>query len=343
MPILPEEVRNAASRSLRLFPIKGKEKKPPLVEGWPTKATCNLDQLEAWACDFMGCNWGLATGLGSGVFVLDIDGEPGCAALLGHDRLGQKLPDTLSVSTGNGSHVYFRYPEGQAIRNSARKLAPGLDIRGEGGYVVIPPSIHPNGTQYAFDDPNEPIANAPEWLLELIVRKEARLTRPPGNEIGILAEGQRNDGLARYGGALRRRGASLQELETALLEANAKRCRPPLPDDEVLRVAASMAKYAVGGPDPLECAWAAIRERTHRSRYEQFLALARELQLARPGLSIALPLQRIGILMECDWTQARRWCQRAVRDRRLRLVERCVPHRRATLYIYVVSLNEATY
>lgn len=338
MPTLSEEVRRAASRGWRLFPIKARDKKPPLIKGWRDLATSKLDQLEAWAVEFPGCNWGLATGPGSGVFILDVDGEPGLASLNALHRQGKKIPDTLlTVNTAQGNHLYFRWPERLIVPNSVERIAPGLDIRGDGGYVVIPPSIHPNSEQYVCVDPDEPIADAPEWLLEMIARNEQPAVRPRRAEIGILYEGQRNDGLFRYACALRRRGATLEELRAELFQANARRCIPPLPDEEVLRIAASAATYPVSGPDPLEAAWAAVREEAHSGGYGQFLALARHLAFARPGLSIALPLQRIGTLMECDWTQVRRWRQKAVREGRLHPKERYVPHRRAALYSFTES------
>jgi Bifunctional DNA primase/polymerase, N-terminal/Primase C terminal 1 (PriCT-1) len=334
-------VRKAASRGWCLFPIKAREKKPPLVKGWRDKATCNLEQLEAWAVEFPNCNWGLATGPGSGVFILDMDGEPGRASLIAFHRQGNEIPDTLTVNTERGSHLYFRWPEGQSIGNSTQRISPGLDIRAEGGYVVIPPSFHPSGTQYAFDDPNESIAEAPKWLLEMVMRNESPAVRLHRAEIGILYEGQRNDGLFRRGCALRRRGASLEELRAELLQANARNCSPPLSDEEALRIAASAATYPVGGPDPLETAWGAVLTETHTRGYEQFIAIARNLQLERQGLSIALPLERIGDLMARDWTQVRRWRQRAVREGWLQLKECSVPHRRAALYVFTELLRVA--
>jgi len=131
----------------------------------------------------------VATGPDSGVFVLDVDGEPGADVLLAYDEQGQKLPNTLLVSTGRGIHVYFRWPGGHSIRNSAGKLSKNLDIRGENGYVVIPPSIHPNGEPYVYGDPNEPVSEAPEWLLEMIKQPSQPVPMPPGTVApkGIVA------------------------------------------------------------------------------------------------------------------------------------------------------------
>lgn len=329
---LPPEVLSASACGYRLFPVRPRGK-TPLVNGWRRVATSSREQLEAWASEFPGCNWGMATGRGSGLFVLDVDDKPGMASLDAFRGTGWELPRTLNVLTGQGHHYYFLYPGGREIRNSTKKLAPGLDVRGEGGYVVVPPSVHPSGARYSYADCGLSVEAAPGWLLEKLSPQWARAERVRADKIGILPEGQRNDGLTRLGGALRRRGADLAELETQLLHANWQRCRPPLPEIDVLKIASSVARYPVGGPDPLETAWAAIEGRPHRSGYERFVALARQLQGVRPGLSFALPLERIGDLAGCDWTQVRRWRQRALYRGLLRLVSAAVPHRRAAHYV----------
>ena len=150
--------------------------------------------------------------------------------------------------------------------------------------------------------------------------------------VGILFDGTRNDGLTRLGGAMRRRGATLAELETGLLDANDRRCRPALETKEVLKIAASVARYPIGGPDPLEVAWQQVQGEKYQSTYERFLALAQQLQLARPGQTIALPLKRIAALMDCSWVSVGRFRQLAEREQILQRVGEYVPHRRAALY-----------
>jgi hypothetical protein len=86
-------------------------------------------------------NVAIVTGRASGLLVLDIDGPEGNETLASKDLL---LPLTLTAKTGKGTHFYFRYPDDREIRNFPRKL-PGLDLRGEGGYVVAPPSLHESG------------------------------------------------------------------------------------------------------------------------------------------------------------------------------------------------------
>jgi hypothetical protein len=123
--------------------------------------------------------------------------------------------------------------------------------------------------------------------------------------IGALPEGCRNDGLTRLAGALRRKGASLEEIERELFKHNERRCQPPLSGAEVSRIAVSVAAYPTGGPDPLEDAWQTIEPQTCESNFERFVALARQLQMIRPAQEVALPLDRIGKLMGLDWTTVR--------------------------------------
>ena len=152
------------------------------------------------------------------------------------------------------------------------------------------------------------------------------------SDIGILPKGSRNDGLTRLGGAMRRSGSSLAQIEAALFEANSRRCRPPLTGLEVNRIARSVASYPVGGPDPLDAAWQAVSTQLCKSNFDRFVALARQLQVVRPGQTVALPLERIGELMGLDWTTVRGYRQAGVRDGLLDLASKHVPHIRAALF-----------
>ena len=110
-------------------------------------------------------NIGIATGPVSGIFVLDVDGMEGESSLATFPA----LPNTLTSYTGNGRHIVFKYPD-RKVFTRAGKFAPGLDIRGEGGYIVAAPSVHSNGSVYQWIDDTAEIADAPEWLLEIVCR-----------------------------------------------------------------------------------------------------------------------------------------------------------------------------
>ena len=102
-----------------------------------------------------------------GMFVLDIDGDDGKRALAELEAKHGQLPKTAKSITGSGGwHFIFR--TGRPIRNTASQIAPGVDIRGEGGQIIAPPSIHKTGNFYQWEvAPGDVIADAPEWLVDL--------------------------------------------------------------------------------------------------------------------------------------------------------------------------------
>jgi hypothetical protein len=132
------------------------------------------------------------------------------------------------------------------VMNPAGKLGPGLDIKGEGGAIIVAPSLHAGGKRCRWKN-TAPIADAPEWFLRLL--REAQKSRANGSEtIGIaIPEGQRNDTLTSLAGTMRRRGMGFDEIEVALLVTNNKRCDPPLAEDEVRKIASSVCRYKPAG------------------------------------------------------------------------------------------------
>ena len=132
------------------------------------------------------------------------------------------------------------------MKNSTGELGPGLDIKGEGGAIVVAPSLHAGGNRYRWRNA-APIADAPEWFLLLL--REAQKSRANGSAaIGVaIPEGRRNDTLTSLAGTMRRRGMGFDEIEAALLVTNNKRCDPPLAEDEVRKVASSVCRYMPAG------------------------------------------------------------------------------------------------
>ena len=242
---LPVLIVDAARRGWRLLPVQVRGK-TPLVKEWQKVATNDLNQLEAWANTFPECNWGMATGPGSGVFVLDIDGEPGRSSLVTYLERGYEIPDTLSASTGNGRHFYFRWPAASDIRNSAGKFAKGIDIRGDGGYVVIAPSIHPTGKRYDYDDPSSPVQDAPRWLLE-ILKRAAPAVPVVGANSSPIGPGQRTPLLFKLAGKLRAEGVPHEGILEALRGLN-KTFSPPHDEKKLRDIAKGIERYPAGQP-----------------------------------------------------------------------------------------------
>lgn len=118
--------------------------------------------LEQWWKQWPEANVGIITGAVSGIIVLDVDSAEGFAEI--EQRGG--IPETLSVVTSKGRHYYFEHPGG-TVGNFARKI-PGCDLRGDGGLVAAPPSIHATGFIYEWESEQTPLAPAPQWLLEVL-------------------------------------------------------------------------------------------------------------------------------------------------------------------------------
>jgi hypothetical protein len=159
-------------------------------------ATTDLDVIRAWWTANPRANIGLRTGLSFDV--IDLDNEAAVDALE-QARGGREPLQGPVVQTGHGFHWYAK-PTG--VGNRAGVL-PGVDFRGRSGYVLAPPSVHPEGHRYRWINPlREELAPAPDWLIQLLV-PERRPARPP-----MVLEGSRAYGL----GALRR---ELQRLSQA--------------------------------------------------------------------------------------------------------------------------------
>lgn len=168
-------------------------------------ATLSAVRVQQWWAARPDANVGVATGQKAGIVVIDVDGEVGMKTF---HRLREKhgpCGNPAWVQTGSGGwHAYYAHP-GQQVPNSAGRLGAGLDVRGDGGYVVAPPSIHPCGDAYTWHRKSKP-GSLPAWLLALCMppppppRPPNMLTASPSSRLRGLqdvvagaAEGNRND------------------------------------------------------------------------------------------------------------------------------------------------------
>lgn len=166
-----------AARGWRVFPLPPGTKTPRL-KAWQTKATTDRAQIDTWWTAKPDSGVAIATGPETGIWVLDVDvtdGKTGDETLADLATLHGELPPTMASITGSGGvHYLWAWPDSADIRNNAgTRLGPGLDVRGDGGFIVAPPSLHPNGTHYEWDlgEPDEP-TEAPAWLLKLVDHKD---------------------------------------------------------------------------------------------------------------------------------------------------------------------------
>lgn len=244
-----------AKMGLAVFPLVERDKVPAIAGGF-TKATTDPEQIGAFWDYRPGCNVGIATGgLSRGLVVIDLDvkdGEDGVAELRAWEAAHGELPATATVVTGSGGmHLYYlaNEPVGCSVNKDL-----GVDIRADGGYVVAPPSVHPNGRPYEFEEYLEdaPIAKADANVMAFIAhiqrKSEAAKTRFKLPE--KIGKGERNDTLFRYASSMQSRGDDDCLILSALEAANKLRCNPPLPETDLMKIVNSVCRYGKGDGKP---------------------------------------------------------------------------------------------
>jgi Bifunctional DNA primase/polymerase, N-terminal len=161
-----------AKRGIPVFPVTPTAKKKPFTTNGLYDATTDENQVRTWWKQWPKAMIGAPTGEKSGFWVLDPDVDA-AKNLNGPVELNKlltihgPLPPTRGATTPRGHHYHFRM-NGADIRNSSSKIAPGIDVRGTGGYVVLPPSVRNTGAVYQWcGSIDDALANAPDWLVEL--------------------------------------------------------------------------------------------------------------------------------------------------------------------------------
>ena len=194
------------SYRLRVHPLKIRGK-TPILKGWQDNATTEAAPLQQWAQDYPHANAGIVAGAASGVIIVDMDARGGAHASLEKlKRQYGELPLSWEVLTPGGRHLYLRHPGGQ-VRTC--RLAPGIEVLGDGANAVAPGSIHPGGDAYLWNPflhPDvQPLADAPDWLLNLLKQKRIWTcrgeVRPQMCQVDLLApEAQLPEALGQAGG-----------------------------------------------------------------------------------------------------------------------------------------------
>jgi hypothetical protein len=221
-------------------------------------------EFDRWESSFPGCNWALITGQDSGIVALDGD-DPECVAFL---RSGEITRAVWVVETSRGEHHLYRANPAVPWVTGSGKTAK-LDVRGNGGYIIAPGSVHRSGKRYALkiadgfsDDPAELTMLTAEDQ-SLVHQFNGMAPRPSGNlnfdarsvapakPLEPAAQGSRNDTLARYAGSLFAKGYSLETTTRLAREFNQQQ-KPPLADGEVITTVQSvMRTHNANHPDKL--------------------------------------------------------------------------------------------
>jgi len=190
-PVLPVQSLNARGSCCcgrSDCPSPGKHPIGKLVPHGLKQASIDSERLQQWWEQYPRANIGIVTGAASGFFALDVDprhgGEESLEALLAQ---WGNLPETVEQLTGGGGrHLLFKHP-GLPVPCGNGKLGQGIDIKGDGGYIVVDPSVHASGQQYAWELSHHPddtqIADAPQWLLDRVVKPNgSTATTSPSGE-----------------------------------------------------------------------------------------------------------------------------------------------------------------
>ena len=256
------DMRDAALSYLALgwsvIPLLPGEKRP--LAAWIEfqQRLATRDEVAAWFRDCPSANIAIVTGTVSGIVVLDVDiGHGGAQSLARLESGHGRLPLTLEAITGGGGrHLYFAHPGG--LLHNRTGIEPGLDLRGDGGYIVAPPSLHPSGVRYRWVPGRAPAecvpAPIPDWLLPHLAAGGERHGPPVSHWRQLVregvAQGTRNSTIASIAGHLLWHGVDPEVVLDLMLCWNERRCRPPLSDDEVARTVGSIVRTQRRHIDP---------------------------------------------------------------------------------------------
>ena len=237
---------------LAVFPLEERGKRPKTRNGFKD-ATTDAAQVKAWWQQWPNANIGIATGKRSGgIFVIDLDidedkGIDGYHTLEDWQRENGKFPETWTAITGRGGyHLYFH--SNSEIKNRAG-IIDGVDVRGDGGYVVAPPSVHSNGNRYEWEyDPEEfdlaEANNNVKYFLDTGINSPGERFSMPD----IVNAGERNDMIFRFACMMQAKGASDEAVFAATMAENNTKCNPPMNEKEVRVIVNSVLKYQKGRP-----------------------------------------------------------------------------------------------
>ena len=235
-------------RGWSVVPIRPRSKLPLVPWEEFQHRLARADEIEAWFKRKPDANVGIVTGMVSGLAVLDIDPAHGGAESLEKLKAEHgKLPTTAMAETGGGGRHYYFAASLPGLRNRAA-IWPGIDLRGEGGMIVAPPSVHPSGKCYRWltDPEHTALAETPQWLEEAALGTKDVKGHPMSYWRALvrdgIEEGARNTTIASLAGHLLWHGIDPEVATELLLCWNRVRCSPPLSDDEVTSVAASVIR-----------------------------------------------------------------------------------------------------
>lgn len=260
-----------AARGWQVFPVHGITEgectcgsdcgdqggKHPCTAHGLLDATTDQSQLKKWWNQWPNANIAIRTGQASGIFAVDLDiknsdGPGNWAELM---DINGPVETLTSITGGGGQHWVFTLTEGLLIKNqvNSQALGEGIDVRGEGGYIVVWPSLHLSGEIYEWDHAVSPMP-APHWLIDILPKtNETKQTATvPQNmdeyepwvsaAMGGVAEEQRNNTASRLVGYFHHKGLPADVIQS-LMVPFAEGCTPAMDLKELHRTIQSVTRY----------------------------------------------------------------------------------------------------
>lgn len=226
-----------------ILPVKPEEKRPYMMNWLQyTHSRATREMVENWFKSLSGAGIGVVTGKISNMVVLDV--ESYCKTPI--EELLRMYPTQMYSRTGSGGyHLFYQYPTGVSKVSNRVGIFEGADLRADGGFIVLPPTIHPSGGRYEWIKRGIP-GTFPKALLELESQPKVQSDGWITEALRGTSEGGRNDTCARLAGYFFKKGLNSDIVEALLMEWN-ERNDPPLPIREVRTTIKSIERsHAIG-------------------------------------------------------------------------------------------------
>lgn len=227
-----------------VLPVRPEEKRPYMTNWLQyTKTRAPKVMVDSWFTNLAGAGVGVVTGRISNMVVLDVEHD--CPYPI--EELLKKYPTRMIARSGGGGyHLFYQYPTNQVRVANRVRIFDGADLRADGGFIVLPPTMHPSGNRYEWVK-RGPLGAFPLALLDLQAQPRVQGDGWITEALRGVSEGGRNDTCARLAGYFFKKGMNADIVEALLLDWN-ERNEPPLPVHEVRTTIKSIERsHATGG------------------------------------------------------------------------------------------------
>ena len=246
---LLEAALDYVRRGIPVFPCNPETKAPLTSRGFKD-ASIEESKIQSWWSVNPNAMIGMPTGAITGRLVVDIDpahgGDESLMKVMEKNGATHVGTSHVTKTGGGGRHIHFRQ-DGRFTIGKGGDALPGIDHRGDGGYIIVAPSLHPSGNRYEGEVPDaQDLSPIPEWLASALL-EAVKAEKKSVEEDGPIAEGARNDTLFRKASRMRAFGMEQDEILISLTLINEQRCIPPLSESEVQTIVSSVtSRYEPG-------------------------------------------------------------------------------------------------